>query len=164
MVPFLPWILKFDLFLAYMDFDFWNLSQSVVNLEIPLWWCVVLSSMGIGKEGKMVSCSMDFEIWYFVVNFSAEKYFSLSFRVGKMKFHHFCPPGKILLSPSGKTTIALMEKILLMLMAITIAHVLFWSGMFMTAVRVDYSKPPGHVSAAMPTSHKFTRANSTVIF
>ena len=96
MVPFLPWILKFDLFLAYMDFDFWNLSQSVVNLEIPLWWCVVLSSMGIGREGKMVSCSMDFEIWYFVVNFSAEKYFSLSFRVGKMKFHHFCPPGKIL--------------------------------------------------------------------
>jgi len=53
---------------------------------------------------------LDFEIWYFPINFLVEKLFSFQFRIGKMKFPIIVSPGKILRPPLEKSTISPLEK------------------------------------------------------
>jgi len=54
-----------------------------------LWRLSVVVGVGRGKV------PLDFEIWYFAIEFLVEKCFSVGFHVGKMKFRHCCPPWKI---------------------------------------------------------------------
>jgi len=49
--------------------------------------------MDVGRRVHGALTPLDFEILYFPINFSAEK-FSCQFRVGKMKFHRRWPPWK----------------------------------------------------------------------
>jgi len=54
-----------------------------------LWW--------MSEGGRKVKVSWMLKIWYFTINVSVDKCFSLCFRVVKMIFYYRFSPGKILL-------------------------------------------------------------------
>ena len=79
-----------------------NHSQTDMGFVFHSRLCVILFllvRMGVERGWQR---PLDFENWYFTINFLVEKCFSLSFGMGKMNFYHFFPPGRILLSTPGK--------------------------------------------------------------
>jgi len=78
-------------------------SDSQVRLKWHLWIATkksLVMGVGTGVHGETTAFPGFWNLINFGIDFLVEKCFSLSFGVGKMKFHHcFSTPGKILPTP-----------------------------------------------------------------